>query len=463
MTGSQPTMNESSEFHSSLAGLPRGSRPSAKLLSEMLSGNGLWSGKAGERLSSARFARKPSLGRNNVAAIPSGGKDVDEDRHLKRVPPATDTQLAQSWAKACQAAVEATANRGREAHALKAMHDYLKQLLQRQDKTEQELAGIFQSVITELRRIKDWDRPQWFKKQPATLRDSSGRMISEHEMVLLRNRVTADQMRVWDEWAEDACKSFCMPVDKGFDALRAVDEYIVRKVAVDSIKNWLRRRPAEPLVNDMFDALATNKLYLSAGNVMLRAIKDDSGVVHAVEYKEGRFVFEGSDTPVPFKSDEHGDYVALPDDCDMIVFERRTIGGVRQIVPVAQPNGRDPNIQWFTGAAVKRGWQKEQRFFTGPDAIHMDELYGFFPDHFPMRLTNSMENRMPTEKVGGAIYGYAKEHSGRQARQLIAEFGDVMPGLKRNNSQLINDARQIFGLQRGPSDRMVAPERPAGV
>jgi hypothetical protein len=456
-------MNEPFEFHLSLAGLPRASRPLAKALGEMLSGtqNSL-NGKAGERLSSARFLRQPPHGAVKGNAAPVGGKDVDEQRHQKRVPSATDAQIAQAWSKACQAAGEATANRGREAHALKAMHDYLKMVGGRKDKSQQEMALIVQDVIAQLRRIKDWDKPQWFKKQPATLRDAAGRMVSEHEMVQQRNHLTSEQIGKWDDWAENACKMFALPAVDAHGQIAALDEYIVRKVAVDSIKNWLRRRPAEPLVNDMFGALATNRLYVNS-SVHLRTVRDESGAVRAVETRDGQLYFEGSEELVVFKEDENGTYVDLPEDCDMIVFERRTISGVRQIVPVAQPNGRDPNIQWFTGPAVKRGWQKEQRFFSGPDCMALDELYGFFPDHFPMRLTNSVENRIPTEKVGGAIYGYAKEHSGRQARQLIAEFGEVMPGLKRNNSQLINDARQLFGLQRGPVERPLSGERPAAI
>jgi hypothetical protein len=376
----------------------------------------------------------------------TGGKDSDRSGP-DAIKPARITDLSALWSKARGAVDEAAHNRGREANALKSLHEYLKALNLGQ-MSERDKHETLDNAISLLSRIKDWDKPQWFKSQPATVKDANGKLVSEHELVQQRNHLTSEQLGRWDDWAADAGKAYARTEDKIDDQIRALDQYIVKRVALDSIKNWLRRRPAEEFVNAMFAALAQKKLYLGSAGVRLRCLCDEEGQSRAVENRDGVYYFEGCDELAPIKEDDGGIYVELPDDSDMIVFERRTINGQTVIVPVAQPNGRDPNIQWFSGAAVKRGWQKEQRFFAGPDNVTLDELYGFFPDHFPMRLTNSTENRMPTVKVGCAIYGYAREHAGRQARQLIAEVCEVMPGLKRNNSQLINDARQLFGLQK---------------
>ncbi|HEY9791240.1 MAG TPA: hypothetical protein V6D22_12635 [Candidatus Obscuribacterales bacterium] len=385
--------------------------------------------------------------KNDGSGQPAGGKDAVRARAPETSRAPREVNLPSLWSKARGALEEAAQNRGREANALKSLHDYLR-LLSSSPMSESEKLEALSAVTTSLSRIRDWDKPQWFKNQPGTVKDASGKLVSEAELVQQRNRLTKEQMQLWDDWAAVSGKSYIRSAGSADEQIAALDSYIVKRVALDSIKNWLRRRPAEQFVNEMFAALAQNKLYLHTAGIHLRALKDESGQVRAVEMRDGQLYFEGTDEQPPVHTDEGGAYVELPDDSDMIVFERRTINGQKQIVPVAQPNGRDPNIQWFSGAAVKRGWNKEQRFFAGPDSISLDELYGFFPDHFPMRLTNSTENRVPTEKAGGAIYGYAKEHAGRQARHLIVEFGEVMPGLKRNNSQLINDARHLFGLQK---------------
>jgi hypothetical protein len=378
---------------------------------------------------------------------PGGGKESGKDRHSM---PAgrKEVSLADCLRRVMDAIEEAARNRGREANALKSVHDYLTILKGSGVSVADKVDGLNQ-LLANLGKIKDWDKPQWLKTQQAGLRDAAGKPISEHELIKTKNRITDEQMAMWDAWAAEAGKPFAANREETIEEqIAQLDDYIVKRVALDSVKNWLRRRPSERFINDMFAALATNKLYIDLPDLRIKAVKDESGQVRGVELRDGTLFFEGSDEAVPLLEDPRGRYIELPDDSDMIVFEKRTLYGQRQIVPVSQPNGRDPNIQWFNGAAVKRGWQKEQRFFNGPDAISIDELYGFFPEHFPMRLTNSQENRMPTEKVGGAIYGYAREHAGRQSRHLIAEFGQVMPGLKRNNSQLINDARQLFGLQK---------------
>jgi hypothetical protein len=71
-----------------------------------------------------------------------------------------------------------------------------------------------------------------------------------------------------------------------------------------------------------------------------------------------------------------------------------------------------------------------------------------------------VEAGKPTQKTGAAIYGYARDHAGRQARQLIADYGQVMDGLKRNNSQLINDARIVFGLQKSTKQNALEFDSP---
>jgi hypothetical protein len=399
-------------------------------------------GSAGGASNSSVAVTESSL---KMDMVTSGGKDPQRAKTPADERP-RQIDIGSAWSKAKNGIEEAAYNRGREANALKSLHDYLS-VLKSAEMSEADQLDALSQTLALLSKIKDWDKPQWFKTQPATVRDASGRLVSEHELVQQRNGLTREGMAMWDAWAAENGKPYAREAGAAQQQVIALDKYIVRRVALDSIKNWLRRRPAEGFVNDMFAALAQNKLYLKE-NVRLRCLKDADGQVRAVENRDGKLFYEGSDQEIETQQDEHGTFVAMPDDSDMIVFEQRTIQGRRQIVPVAQPNGKDPNIQWFSGAAVKRGWQKEQRFFSGPQSVTMEELYGFFPDHFPMRLTNSTENRVPTTKVGGAIYGYAKEHAGRQARQLIVEFGEVMPGLKRNNSQLINDARQLFGLQK---------------
>lgn len=360
----------------------------------------------------------------------------------------TERDLTSAWRKVQNSLEQAANNRGRETNAFKSLHDFLK-AISASSMSDSAKQQTYDHALALLSKIKDWDKPQWLRREPSSLRDAQGRRTSEYDAIRARNNMSNAQMKPWDEWAKTETSQFkpseSAPVDK---KLSDLDDYLVRRVSVDSVKNWLRRRPDEQFVNNMFAALAQNKLYMDEPNLRIRSLKDDEGKVRAVELRDGKLYFEGSDEEAPIKSDERGRYVELPDDSDMVIFERRTVAGRKLVVPISQPNDRDPNIQWFGGPQVKRGWAKEQRFFDGPQAFSIEELYGFFPDHFPMRVTNSTEAGKPTQKTGAAIYGYARDHAGRQARQLIAECGEVMDGLKRNNSQLINDTRVALGLQK---------------
>lgn len=369
---------------------------------------------------------------------------IDDDRKQLN---AGIAEVTASARKADAAISEAARNRGRETNAFKTTHDHLQLLLSADIQSADKLTFLSE-VLNALSRVKDWDKPQWFKTEPANWRDASGRRMTEHEFITTRNCINAEQMGRWDAWAIDCVRQFAPIQGAAEEQIKSLDDYLVRRVAIDSLKNWLRRRPDEQFIHTMFQALAQNKLYLGDEQLRVRCIKDDQGRVRPVELRDGVMFFEGTDEIATIKEDEHGKYVDLPLDTDLIIFEKRTLRGKLETVPIAQPNARDPNIQWFGGNQVKRGWGKEQRFFEGPQAFTMEELYGFFPEHFPMRITNSVENGKPTPKTGAAIYGYARDHAGRQARQLIAEYGTVMEGLKRNNSQLINDMRVMLGLQR---------------
>ncbi len=356
------------------------------------------------------------------------------------------TEITSSARRTDSAIVEAGRNRGRETNAFKTTHDHLLMLMTAQIDSAQKIRFLSE-VLEALSKVKDWDKPQWFKKEPANWRDVNGRRLTEHEFITTRNCITADQIGRWDDWASEAAKQFAKVDGTAEEQIANLDNYLVRRVAIDSVKNWLRRRPDEQFIHTLFRALAENKLYL-AESLTIRCVKDEQGRVRTCEQRDGELYFEGTDELATVLEDEHGRYVDLPLDTDLIIFEKRFLQGREQTIPIAQPNAKDPNIQWFGGNQVKRGWGKEQRFFQGPDCFTMEELYGFFPEHFPMRITNSVENGRPTVKTGAAIYGYARDHAGRQARQLIAEYGGVMEGLKRNNSQLINDMRIVLGLQR---------------
>lgn len=373
------------------------------------------------------------------------------DRHIKEKSERSiadkGADLQDIWRRAESAVLEAAQNRGREANAMKAMHDYLQALL-KSTLTESSKEEGFALAMTQMSKVRDWDKPAWFKNDAPTWRDVAGRRVTEHEYIRLRNSLTEEQMEKWDTWAQLYGKQFVDQAGAIDSRIVAWDDYLVRRVSIDSVKNWMRRRPEETFINEMFAMLAENKCYVGGTHLRIKAAKDSTGQIRLVENRNGVLFFEGSEDLVPLAEDERGMFIEIPNDADMIVFERRTVNHESQIVPMAQPNSRDPNIQWFNGAAVKRGWAKESRIVRGPEAFATEELYGFFPDHFPMRVTNSVEGGKPTPKVGAAIYGYARDHAGRQARHLIVEFGDVMPNLKRNNSQLINDARILFGLQK---------------
>lgn len=360
------------------------------------------------------------------------------------------SEVTASARKAESAISEAARNRGRETNAFKTTHDHLLLMLAADIQSEDKLRFLG-SLLEALANVKDWDKPQWFKREPANWRDANGRRLTEHEFITQRNQISAEQMASWDAWAAEKSKAFVRISGTANEQVANLDDYLVRRVAIDSLKNWLRRRPDEQFIHTLFQALAQNKLYVSDSNLTIRCIKDAQGRIRGVENREGVLYYEGTEEPADIQEDEHGKFVELPLDTDLIIFEKRTLRGNPQIIPMAQPNAKDPNIQWFGGNQVKRGWGKEQRFFEGPQCFSMEELYGFFPEHFPMRITNSVENGKPTPKTGAAIYGYARDHAGRQARQLIAEYGIVMDGLKRNNSQLINDMRIALGLQRAPN------------
>lgn len=380
-----------------------------------------------------------------VGADKASAPTIDGERKATVI--AGITEVTASARKAESAIVEAARNRGRETNAFKTTHDHLQMLLTA-DIEEAEKMRLLEAVLNALANVKDWDKPQWFKKDPANWRDANGRRLTEHEFITSRNQITAEQIARWDEWVTEQGKQFARTSGSAEEQIKNLDDYLVRRVAIDSLKNWLRRRPDEQFIHTLFQALAQNKLYISDGDLRIRCMKDSQGRIRGVEARDGVLFYEGTDELAEVKEDENGKYIELPNDTDAIIFERRTIKGQQRIIPIAQPNNKDPNIQWFGGNQVKRGWSKEQRFFEGPQCFTMEELYGFFPEHFPMRITNSVENGKPTAKTGAAIYGYARDHAGRQARQLIAEYGTVMEGLKRNNSQLINDMRIALGLQR---------------
>lgn len=395
-------------------------------------------------------------GFRNRELIPAGKPTAAPDKaslpaveHERKPAVVGIEQISASARKTDAAIAEAARNRGRETNAFKTTHDHL-QLLLIADIARDDKVRFLKDVMDALVKVRDWDKPVWFKKEPTNWRDASGKKITEHEFITTRNRITAEQMQRWDDWAVGAAKHFIAIAGTIEAQIKHLDDYLVRRVAVDSVKNWLRRRPDEQFIHTMFEALAQNKLYISDSNLRIRCIKDPQGRIRQVEDRDGVLYYEGTDEIADIEEDERGKFIELPLDTDLIIFEKRTIRGVQQTIPIAQPNAKDPNIQWFGGNQVKRGWSKEQRFFEGPDCFTMEELYGFFPEHFPMRITNSVENGKPTQKTGAAIYGYARDHAGRQARQLIAEYGEVMGGLKRNNSQLINDMRIVLGLQRPP-------------
>lgn len=399
-------------------------------------------------------------GKPVIGADKANAPTIEGERRLLVVGIA---EVTASSRKAEMAIAEAARNRGRETNAFKTTHDHL-QLLLSSDVADNEKLQLLNLILDALSKVKDWDKPQWFKKEPANWRDASGRRMTEHEFITSRNGITAEQMNRWDEWAAENARQFSQINGSANEQIVNLDDYLVRRVAVDSLKNWLRRRPEEVFIHVLFQALAQNKLYVGDSTLRIKCAKDGTGRVRGVDSRDGVLYFEGTDELVELLEDEHGKYIELPTDTDLIIFERRTVRGKEQIIPIAQPNAKDPNIQWFGGNQVKRGWGKEQRFFEGPDSFSMQELYGFFPEHFPMRITNSIENGKPTAKTGAAIYGFARDHAGRQARQLIAEYGTVMDGLKRNNSQLINDMRIILGLQRPKTESIAisAVETAAG-
>jgi hypothetical protein len=390
-------------------------------------------------------------GKPVIGADKAGAPTIDGER--TKIFVVGISEVTASSRKAEGAIAEAARNRGRETNAFKTTHDHL-QLLLAADITESEKLQSLDQIIDALSKVKDWDKPQWFKKEPANWRDASGRRMTEHEFITSRNAITVEQMARWDEWAGENAKTFAKIEGTAKEQVASLDDYLVRRVAVDSLKNWLRRRPEEAFIHTLFQALAQNKLYVGDENLRVRCAKDAQGRARGVESRDGVLYFEGTDEIVELQEDEHGKFIDLPNDTDLIIFEKRMVRGKEIIIPIAQPNAKDPNIQWFGGNQVKRGWGKEQRFFEGPQCFTMQELYGFFPEHFPMRITNSVENGKPTPKTGAAIYGYARDHAGRQARQLIAEYGIVMDGLKRNNSQLINDMRITLGLQRPKADNV---------
>lgn len=259
--------------------------------------------------------------------------------------PTTEADVNQAFNQAKRAADDFAATHKRHTTALKQVKDYIDTSFDwfaADPKASANAAQVAKNVSDLLGKLENWDRsPAWIRN-------------ADRAQIMQRNGFDAATMNKFDQWYQTQSRNYnetpnMMPDRKLVD----IQQHLSRRVAVESVKNWLRTAPdvqgaISPIVNDGFRMMAEGKL------------------------PDGR---------------------AIPKGSDMIVFEKRTVKGPDGDTDIVMPFAKDgQHMQRFDDAKISEGLRKLEAMQNGgPQALSEQDLYGFRLDHDPSRLMASGE------------------------------------------------------------------------
>jgi hypothetical protein len=258
-----------------------------------------------------------------------------------------EAELNRAAADARKAVDDFAATHKRHTTALKKLTDYIDTAFNHfasDPKAAADVGKVSANVDAMLGKLENWERP------PAWIRQA------DKAAMMQRNGMNASEMDRFDKWYQSQSQTFndnpTMSPDR---RLLEIREHLASRVAVESVKNWLRMAPdvqkaVSPIVQDGFETMASGKT------------------------PDGREIPKGS---------------------DMIVFEKVNRNGQDMVLPFAKDG---QHVQRFDDNKIAEGLRKFDAMSQGgPQALNPDDLYGFRLDHDPARLLESRQ------QVGYAI------------------------------------------------------------
>lgn len=262
-----------------------------------------------------------------------------ETRADKAQQPARITQkdVDNAHLEAVRAVEDFTKTSKRHTTALKKVNDYI-DTATAQFATDVQAANsvgkVVQNVESLLAKLENWERaPGWIRG-------------ADRAQVMLKQGLDAEGMARFDKWYESQNQLYIPRETMPELKLMAIQEHLQRRVAVESVKNWLRTASdvdaaVSPIVQKGFDIVRQGVL------------------------PDGRPIPKGS---------------------DLIVFEQKpgANGQPDSVLPFAKMGDK---LQRFDDVKISEGLRKmEAMRKEGPQAFTAEELYGFRLDHDPSRL-----------------------------------------------------------------------------
>jgi hypothetical protein len=255
----------------------------------------------------------------------------------------SEDEVTRVSAEALRAVEEFAVTRKRHTAALKKVNDFIGSAFSWFEGDESALASVQKvaaSVDSMLSKLENWDQaPAWIRS-------------ADRSQIMQRNGFDSGTMEKFDQWFQSQNKPFSynknMPPDR---RLMEIQEHLARRVAVESVKNWLRMAPeveasVSPVVKEGFELMAGGTL------------------------PDGRSIPKGS---------------------DLIVFEKLAAPGSEGDAEMVVPFARDgKHVQRFDDTKIAEGLRKLSAMISGgPQALSAKDLYGFRLDHDPSRLLSA--------------------------------------------------------------------------
>lgn len=285
---------------------------------------------------------RPADRRNDgVQRAPERGRQPE--RRVEETVPAerviTGADVSRAAAEAERAVADFVGSRKRHTTALKAVETYVSTFFEsmRFDaKAGEQSAAVLRQVEGMLGKMDNWQRgASWFRRD---------------ELSQIRG-VTPEQMGRFNQWYDTVKGNYTPQNGMPEIQLNAIQTHLQNRVAVESVKHWLRTAPdtqnaISPVVQTGFEMMRSGQL------------------------PTGKPVPEGS---------------------SMIVLVERAGPDGPVIAPFAK-DGR--HMQWFDGNKIAEGLRKQEIMQNqGPSGLTAEELYGFRLDHDPSRLIGTVQQQ----------------------------------------------------------------------
>jgi hypothetical protein len=272
----------------------------------------------------------------------------------------------------------------RYTNALKGVHDYAAKACEWLNNIspspvkETQLANVLSCLEHLLSKIDKWKQPSsWFR-------------LDERTAIINDNNMNTEQVANFDDWYSKVCTPF--EDNSEADAqtkLNIIELHLKQRVAVESVKNYLRHRSEvlaviSPIVQKGFDLLSSGEL------------------------PDGKLIPSGS---------------------DMIVFVKKIIKANDKEEMVIVPFARDGQyLQRFDMDKVQSGMKKDALIMQfGPEKLSVQDLYAFRSDYDPGRLILAKREKM--EQVGFAIL----RPGGHYGKNILYMDGEIPDGFKADN------------------------------